>query len=125
MASRTSRGSMVLMLLGSWRRRGGARRDLLSLDAKAVVPLPTRMLSDLFRSVAFELVEILERILAVEVNGSGLDWEMDGEFSVLVGGDEPDVAFVVGEFNSGPFLYRRDLRMEANLSKPSLVPALA
>lgn len=80
------------------------------------------MLSDLFSSgLEFEVgVEILERMVAVDVNGSGFDCVIDGEFSVLPGGDEP--VGVEGE-SSGPFLYRRDRRIDANLSNPSLVPA--
>ena len=78
-ASFTSRGSIVLILLGSLRRRNGARSGvLLASDEDAALVLllsdfeGNLAFSDLFKSV-FGEDEILERIEAVDVNGSGLD----------------------------------------------------
>lgn len=92
------------------------------MDVEDVPFEGTRILSDLFRSF-LGVVEILERIVAVDVKGSGFDCEIDGEFRVVEGGEELTVVWGVGA-SSGPFLYLRDLRMDANLSNPSFVPAL-
>lgn len=120
-ANFTSRGSIVLMLRGSFLRRNGARAGALIVSDTGMKP-DVGLVDGALKSCSFRLNsgfdDILDRMDAVDENGSGLDVVIVGltGAAVLVG------VLGVGD-PSGPFLYLRDRRMDANLSNPSFVPA--